>query len=151
MLPKIILASIFLAIQDILLLAFVGTGACRREGREIIRSYIGSIERRIIEFEATKPSIVIGPVRVSYDIYNYIKFPRSPNRPLDIVKSAAGFNIDDVIDLAVTIIVDLDLDPLARVVDDVDPGGQYQLDCATQYFLAAKSRRVKLKAFHSIV
>ena len=68
-----------------------------------------------------------------------------------MVKSAAGFNIDDFIELAVTIIVDLDLDPLARVVDDVDPGGKYQLVCATQSIVAVKSRRVKLKAFHSIV
>ena len=146
-----LLSSCFAILQGKPRFADVLVGACIREGPEIIRSYIGSTDKRIIEFEATKPSIVIGPVRVSYDIYNYIKFPRSPNRPLDIVKSAAGFNIDDVIELAVTIIVDLDLDPLARVVDDVDPGGQYQLVCATQSFLAVKSRRVKLKAFHSIV
>ncbi len=64
---------------------------------------------------------------------------------------ATGFNIDDFIELAVTILIDLDLNPIARVVDDVDPGGQYRLDSASLTLLAGKSRHVKSKAFHSMI
>jgi len=82
------------------------------EGREFIRSDAGIPPNGLIEFKATKPSIIIGTGGVNDEIYNYIKSPWSRNRPFDAVKSAPGFNIDYFIEVSITIIVNLGLNPL---------------------------------------